>query len=262
MLVRFEKFQGTGNDFIIIDSRELKGELSTNDIKFLCNRQLGVGADGLMLLKSANECDFEMKYFNSDGYEGTMCGNGGRCIAAYAKKHSISNDDIIFKASDGIHNAKIISVNGGKYLVKLKLSDVTKYKVIGNDYLIDTGSPHYIIFVDNIDNIDVFHKGAKIRYDKNISENGVNVNFVKIFNKELFVRTYERGVEAETLSCGTGVAASTIAYYIKTGKQKEVNVKTKGGQLSVSFDIIENKFVEIFLLGLANFVFSGEVEIF
>lgn len=261
MKLKFEKYHGTGNDFIIIDNRNSKYELSTEKIKFLCDRHFGIGADGLMLLESSKNYDFEMKYFNSDGKLGTMCGNGGRCIAAFAKKNNVAGDNINFMASDGSHFAEIISYNDKKYFVKLKLSNVNGYKTIGDDFLLDTGSPHYVIFVEDIENIDVYALGAKIRYDKSISENGVNVNFVEISENEIIVRTYERGVEAETLSCGTGVTASSIAYYLKTRKSDNIKVKTKGGELFVSFCFNNEQFEDIYLQGFAEFVFNGEIDV-
>lgn len=261
MKVIFEKFQGTGNDFIIIDARHLINDLNNETIRFLCNRHFGIGADGLILLYSANDFDFEMKYFNSDGIEGTMCGNGGRCIAAFARKNKISGDNIKFKAIDGSHSAIIISQNNNSFLVKLKLSDVNNYHSIGSDFIINTGSPHYVKFVNNIDEIDVLKEGAKIRNDKNISERGLNVNFVSVVDNHIFVRTYERGVEAETLSCGTGVTASALAYYLINKKQETVKINTKGGNLTVSFKAINNGFMNIYLEGNADFIFKGEIEI-
>lgn len=258
MIAVFNKYQGTGNDFIIIDNR--KGLFNADNhtlITKLCNRRFGIGADGLILICENQEYDFEMKYFNSDGREGSMCGNGGRCAAAFAIKEGIANKEMTFKATDGIHKALLKDT-----LISLKMNDVEGIRFVNNNYFINTGSPHYVIFSDNVESIDVNAKGREIRMSSDFAPAGTNVNFVQIFNNEIFVRTFERGVESETLSCGTGATASAIASVL-TGHfdSFKVSVRTKGGDLAVSFRIDGKQIKDIWLTGQANFVFEGMIEV-
>lgn len=257
MIINFSKYHGTGNDFIIINDPQDTIILDTNQIKFLCDRKFGIGADGLMLLKSSENQDFAMKYYNSDGYIGTMCGNGGRCITAFAKNNNvIHNNNTIFMAADGLHQSYI----DDKGLIKLKMIDVDNISDCVDYLFMDTGSPHYVEFVENAENIDVYNQGRKIRYSKKF-ENGTNVNFVSKNREGIYVRTYERGVEDETLSCGTGSVASAIAFYYKYKPDTTtIAVKTKGGNLEVSFDENDNKFTNVHLKGPAEFVFSGTID--
>ncbi|RLD46858.1 MAG: diaminopimelate epimerase [Bacteroidetes bacterium] len=258
MHLNFYKYHGTGNDFILIDNRDLSINLSNKDIEFLCNRHFGIGADGLMTLENDNNFDFKMKYYNSDGNEGTMCGNGGRCIVAFAKKLNIINNKTHFIAVDGEHFANIYEND----IVKLKMNDVNEIKKIKNGYFLDTGSPHYIEFINDIDNFDVYSNGKKLRYSKDFEPNGTNVNFVKKINKQnIFVATYERGVENETLSCGTGVTASALVYAIDNNISDFVEIKTKGGELKIFFEQKNNTFTNIWLQGKTKFVFNGTILI-
>jgi diaminopimelate epimerase len=258
MIIVFNKYQGAGNDFIIIDNRN--GLLNPADcglINKLCDRRFGIGADGLILINSSSEYDFEMKYFNSNGLEGSMCGNGGRCSADFAIRYGIANKTLLFKAVDGIHKAK--SENG---IIHLKMNDITEKSIINGNYYINTGSPHYIIFTNDIENIDVTTHGKKIRWSGEFAPHGTNVNFVELQKNGIYVRTFERGVEEETLSCGTGVTASAIVSVLSGHfDTNSVNVRTKGGDLSVSFNISGNNINDIWLSGPATFVFEGKIEV-
>lgn len=259
MTLTFEKYQGAGNDFIIIDNR--KNILEPGDrkrIKQLCDRRFGVGADGLMMLYDHKEVDFEMKYFNSDGYEGTMCGNGGRCIVMFAKKLKLIEQNARFMTNDGVHTAEITDTT-----VRLRMKDVNTIRKSGDSYLIDTGSPHYITFRDDIDNIDVYNEGRKLRNNQKFKPHGTNVDFVKVQKDGLSVRTYERGVENETMSCGTGaVAAAIVSVYSGQIDSDNVSVKTWGGILNVSFRTTDKSFFsDIILEGPAVFVFEGEIKL-
>jgi len=258
MITVFNKYQGTGNDFIVIDNR--KGSFNTDDhqlIRNLCDRRFGIGADGLILICTCHDCDFEMRYFNSDGHEGSMCGNGGRCSAAFAIKEGIADKKMIFKAADGAHHAEL-----NNNLISMSMNDITEYKLIKGNYFLNTGSPHYIIFSKNIEDIDVHKTGKEIRMSPDFSPGGTNVDFVEIFKNQIFVRTFERGVEEETLSCGTGVTAAAIASVLSGHFDiNNINVRTKGGDLSVSFKIKDDLVTDIWLTGPATFVFEGMINI-
>lgn len=260
----FYKYHGNGNDFIIIDNRKNDIKLDSNQIQRLCHRRFGIGADGLMLLQESNSADFEMIYYNSDGRESSMCGNGGRCIAAFAFKLGLTDATMEFMAFDGIHKAKVICLNDKHWHVSLQLSDVERVEKNEGYYFLDTGSPHYVEFVDKVAEIDVNVEGKKTRYSETFSPNGTNVNFVEIGNDRIFVRTYERGVEMETLSCGTGVTASAIAAFLET-KRKDFAIHTTGGDFKVSFDHDEENNVGIFsniwLDGPAKLVYEGKYHI-
>ena len=259
--ISFSKFHGTGNDFVIIDCREKKINLLQKQIEFICNRHIGIGADGLILIYNDSSYDFRMQYFNSDGYESSMCGNGGRSIVAYAYKNKIINKKCKFVAIDGIHYAEVTKKSFHNYYIKISMNDVTDIYDYKDYFLLNTGSPHYVSFSDNINKIDVKKRGREIRFNKSISEEGLNVNFVKIIqNNEIYVRTYERGVEDETLSCGTGVVASALAYAKNTNINK-INISTNGGNLQVSFKKTGNIFTNIFLIGPATFVFDGTINL-
>ncbi|MFN8289559.1 MAG: diaminopimelate epimerase [Chitinophagaceae bacterium] len=261
MELHFYKYQGTGNDFILADNR--KNEYSTLNqwqIHQLCDRRFGIGADGLMLLNNKPGYDFEMKYFNADGKEGTMCGNGGRCMVKFAYHLGMHKEVYRFIASDGLHEAEI-DTDG---IVSLKMKDVKKISRFHNDFVLDTGSPHYIKMVTDIMNYEVYKKGYEIRHSKEFEEEGINVNFVEQLTEEdkIIVRTFERGVEDETFSCGTGVTAAALVCYHNENGFNEVEVQTIGGQLSVEFDRVdENRFENIWLCGPAEKVFEGTVVI-
>lgn len=259
MNIIFHKYQGTGNDFIILDNRKQSYSLLTTEhIKYLCGRHFGIGADGLMLLNTIEGYDFEMKYYNADGKESSMCGNGGRCIAQFAYTHQIIHKKCRFIAIDGEHEAIIENNNW----IKLKMKDVSGVIKENNNFIIDTGSPHYIKCVENINNINVVEEGRKIRYNKAFEKVGINVNFVETKgDKNIFVRTYERGVENETLSCGTGVVASALISAHTIGFNK-IDIETLGGNLTVECNKIDDThFKEIWLCGPATFVFAGSIEI-
>jgi diaminopimelate epimerase len=258
MTIVFNKYQGAGNDFIIIDNR--KGRFNPSDsglIKKLCDRRFGIGADGLILIKDSSEYNFEMQYFNSDGFEGSMCGNGGRCSADFALKNGITCNNMIFRAIDGTHKA--ISDKG---IIRLQMNDVKDSVIIRDNYFINTGSPHYVIFKQNIDNIDVYNEGKRIRLSKDFAPGGTNVNFVEVQESGIYVRTFERGVEDETLACGTGVTASAIATALTgTTDKNSVDVRTRGGNLNVEFNIKGSEVTDIWLSGPATFVYEGEIDI-
>ena len=254
MIIEFYKYQGTGNDFIMIDDREKEFDLTDNDlIAALCERRMGIGADGLILLREHDTLDFEMIYFNADGKQSSMCGNGGRCIIAFAQMLEMIEDETTFMAIDGEHKGRLM--DDGIYL---QMQDVKKIEGVGDGLVLNTGSPHYIEMVDELDYIDVDKQGRKIRNSAPFKKDGINVNFV-LDASELQVRTYERGVEAETLSCGTGVVATAIAmHYANCIEETLVNVKTKGGELTVSFEEFNGNYRNIWLSGEASMVFAGE----
>ena len=254
MIIEFYKYQGTGNDFIMIDDREKEFDLTDNDlIAALCERRMGIGADGLILLREHDTLDFEMIYFNADGKQSSMCGNGGRCIIAFAQMLEMIEDETTFMAIDGEHKGRLM--DDGIYL---QMQDVKKIEGVGDGLVLNTGSPHYIEMVDELDYIDVDKQGRKIRNSVPFKKDGINVNFV-LDASELQVRTYERGVEAETLSCGTGVVATAIAmHYANCIEETLVNVKTKGGELTVSFEEFNGGYRNIWLSGEASMVFAGE----
>jgi diaminopimelate epimerase len=258
MTLAFNKYQGAGNDFIIIDNRD--GVFNPEDFKLinnLCNRRFGIGCDGLILINKSDEFDFEMIYFNSDGYRGTMCGNGGRCAADFAIKSGIAGNKMRFNAADGIHDAE--AKDG---LIRLKMNNVNETSSLAGNYFINTGSPHYVLFTSGLDNLDVFNEGKKIRWSKDFQPGGTNVNFVEAEESGIYVRTFERGVEDETLSCGTGVTASAIASVLSGHfVSGPINVRTKGGNLSVEFDNVEGQIKNIWLTGPATFVFEGKIKI-
>lgn len=257
--MEFYKYQGAGNDFIMIDDRKKNFIVDKIKIQKICNRHFGVGADGLILLQNDEILDFKMVYFNSDGNESSMCGNGGRCIVRFAQELNIIQNQTKFLAIDGEHEA-IISEND----IKLKMGSVGEVVDLESCMFLNTGSPHHIEFVNDIKSIDVKQKGAEIRYGKTYFEEGTNVNFVQVLSdNELKVRTYERGVEDETLACGTGVTAAAIAaFHSGKVKQEKVKIRTLGGVLNVQFEKkASNTYENIWLTGPAELVFKGEINI-
>lgn len=262
MNIKFNKFHGAGNDFLMIDNRDREFVPDRNLIEFLCSRHFGVGADGLITLQNSQHHDFEMRYYNSDGNESTMCGNGGRCIASFARMLGIVEKTTVFEAIDGIHEAAILRHNKEEDLIKLKMLDVCQIET-GFDYtILNTGSPHYVKFVDNPAVIDVFQEGNKIRYDKAFLPDGINVNFIRIIQNEVEIRTYERGVENETLACGTGAVAAAIAANLRhPGNVSPVEMLARGGKLKVHFENQNGVFRNIWLEGPARFVFRGEIDV-
>tara|TARA_R110002050_G_scaffold16019_1_gene48885 strand:+ start:12717 stop:13493 length:777 start_codon:yes stop_codon:yes gene_type:complete len=258
MKLTFYKFQGTGNDFVMIDNRQdIFSKDDTKLIAHLCDRRFGIGADGLILLENESGVDFKMVYYNSDGNESSMCGNGGRCLVAFAKYLNVIEDVATFNAVDGLHFATISSG-----IVSLQMKDVDDVKQKQNSIFLDTGSPHHVQMVDQLKDFAVKTEGARIRYGV-YGEKGSNINFVEQSEDQWFdVRTYERGVEDETLSCGTGVTAVAIAMH-KIGKttNNTVKIHALGGDLEVKFDHSGNKYTNIFLTGPAKFVFKGEIDV-
>jgi len=259
MQIEFYKYHGAGNDFVMVDCRQADEFLFDNKtVGFLCNRHLGIGADGLILLLNDPSAEFRMKYFNSDGMEGTMCGNGGRCIVAFARDLGIIHQKTLFSGIDGLHHAEILD-NG---LINLKMIDVEGVKELGDGYLVETGSRHFVTFRKSISDIDVFKEGREIRHQPRFANEGTNVNFVEIVSETVFkMRTFERGVENETLACGTGAVASAISshYHQKTDKNS-FTIHAPGGILTVSFTV-QNKeiYSNIWLKGPAKFVFKGQI---
>jgi diaminopimelate epimerase len=261
MKIHFHKYQGTGNDFVILDNRDGEyNNLSNEQVHFLCNRRFGVGADGLMMLNNKEGYDFEMIYYNADGKPGSMCGNGGRCLVQFAHDIGIKKAIYKFIASDGEHEAEIDEEDG---TISLKMKDVTDVHEKRGDYILDTGSPHYVRIVNEVDKLDVFEEGREIRYNNEFKEKGINVNFVTIEGDfEITVRTYERGVEDETYSCGTGVTASALVCFHNENGFNNVSVHTKGGDLSVEYDRVdEDSYTNIWLCGPARKVFEGDLAI-
>ena len=257
--IQFYKYQGTGNDFIIIDQWDEIYELNVEEIAFLCDRRMGIGADGLMFLRRDDDADFKMVYYNSDGNESTMCGNGGRCISAlYFKK--MGKHSANFLAIDGYHESKLMDEG----IISLHMSDVRRMEEKDKGYFLDTGSPHLVIIDHSVDHKNIAQEGAKIRYSDQYKLEGVNVNFMQLCEGFIKVRTYERGVEDETLSCGTGVTASAIV----AGRLSEdfsgdegVGIQTLGGNLNVRFDSTDEGFQNIWLTGPAVQVYKGEISI-
>ena len=260
MILSFVKYQGTGNDFIIIDNRNktLKNP-STDVVKKLCDRRFGIGGDGLILLEKHDEADFNMIYYNSDGNTSSMCGNGGRCIVAFANALGIIKQNTKFYGPDGIHKAEI-QIDGQ---VRLQMANVAMPKVVAPGYELHTGSPHLVVRERNISTINVKEKGATFRHEPAYEEKGINVNFMQRGDdNELIVRTYERGVEDETYSCGTGVTACAITAAFLDNKQSgEYVIKTLGGTLSVSFERKNTEYKNIWLQGPAEMVFKGEITL-
>jgi len=269
MIFSFSKYQGTGNDFVLVDDRTKTFPADNAElIERLCDRRFGIGADGLMLLRKHQELDFEMIYFNADGHRGSMCGNGGRCISRFAHDIGVvTKNHVRFMASDGVHEA-IISPE----TVQLKMCDVSDIEAGEGYFYLNTGSPHYVKFELNVPELDVYSKGRKIRYNERFAKEGTNVNFVEAYPNGIFVRTYERGVEDETYSCGTGVTASAlVASLIGVAEaEKSCRVETKGGNLLVHFERDLNGvksedgvpgFRNIWLEGPAVFVFKGETSL-
>ncbi len=260
MQIEFYKYQGTGNDFVMIDNRSnLFPKDNVQLISYLCDRRFGIGGDGLILLENDSETDFKMVYYNSDGNQSSMCGNGGRCLVAFAKKLKVISDSCTFIATDGLHHATVTE----KGQVSLQMINVASVKIAEDYVFLNTGSPHHVQIVEDLENYNIKENGAAIRYGELYGKVGSNVNFVKQINDDTFsLRTYERGVEDETLSCGTGATAAAIAMNV-TGKTNatSIHLNVEGGKLEVSFDKNDDQFTNVFLKGPAEFVFKGEIKI-
>ena len=260
MKLFFHKYHGSGNDFIILDNRDNRySAFYEKQVKHICNRHFGIGGDGLILLNKAEGYDFEMKYYNSDGNESSMCGNGGRCMVRFAWDIGIHKNTYHFKACDGDHEAEI-DVDD---VIRLKMQNVSEIKQHANYSILNTGSPHFVKLASNVHKVDVIETGREIRYSKEFAPDGINVNFVESLDEDsIYVRTYERGVEDETLSCGTGVTAAALVSAHNDNGFNRVEVKTPGGHLSVEFEKLDDEhFENIWLCGPAEFVFKGEIDI-
>lgn len=258
MIIKFQKYQGAGNDFIIIDNRSLLYGLSAQVVKHLCDRKFGIGADGLMLLENYPGYDFRMRYFNADGGEASLCGNGNRCIVRFAHNMGIISHTTRFMAVDGEHEGEITDCG-----VRVKMQDVRQVTV-GEDYFfLNTGSPHVVKVVADSFKTDVYGEGKKIRYSAAFQPEGTNVNFITPTPGHIRVATYERGVEDETLACGTGCVASALTVALINGDlHNTYSILTKGGNLQVSFNRLpDNSFTDIWLEGPAEFVFEGGIEV-
>ena len=262
MNLHFFKFHGTGNDFILIDNREGNMRPEENTVMKLCDRHFGIGADGLILLQQAEGYDFGMAYFNADGRESTMCGNGGRCITAFAHRLGIIRNGARFMAVDGEHLSEVLSSNGNEYVVRVKLGDAVVGASTALGTHVDTGSPHLVRFVADVEKVDVVKEGRRIRYGKKMAEAGINVNFAEPVKDTIRVRTYERGVEDETLSCGTGVTAAALVTASKfTPAKGYYNIETRGGRLKVSFRQERTEFTDVWLEGPVVMVYEGSIGI-
>lgn len=274
--MKFWKYQGAGNDFIMLDQRAESwiSREDTRRIEQLCDRRFGIGADGLILLQPASGYDFEMVYFNADGRESSMCGNGGRCIAAFAQDLGVAQGKCRFVAIDGEHEATMTRQPNRdsrapgleRYWVELKMTDVKQVEKEGDAFILNTGSPHYVRFVENLEQQDMVAEGRAVRYSERFRANGINVNWVELESAhQLRIRTYERGVEDETYACGTGVTAAAIASYLlnppPAAPDARIAVQAKGGDLSVRFhDEGDGRFSDIWLCGPAMRVFEGAVS--
>ena len=253
----FYKFQGTGNDFVMIDDRSEQFDLQDHElIAKICHRKFGIGADGLILIRNHKSADFEMVYYNADGYLTSLCGNGSRCAVKFAHHLGIVKDQCSFMTVEGILDAKIAGE-----LIHIKMPDVENVEAHPGHFFLHTGSPHHVCFVNDVEKYDVFHEGRKIRHAAPYLEEGSNVNFVESINdSNIFVRTYERGVEDETLSCGTGVTAAALVRGAQ-GYHSPITVKTLGGELRISFEKRGGGFHQIYLIGPAEQVFEGIIQI-
>ena len=270
MKLHVYKYQGAGNDFVVLDNREGKLSLTPAQVNRLCDRRFGVGADGLMTLCSSDKADFEMHYYNADGPEGTMCGNGGRCLVAFAALMGIKHFD--FMACDGPHKAELLEQRGDCCIVRLKMRDVEPPVKFSDGWLMETGSTHFLKWVDNLDYYEVDEEGRRLRWDSRFPK-GANVNFIEPLDDHLYVRTYERGVEAETWACGTGATASALASYLHGEKcftrsmdngaeRIKFAIRTLGGELAVDFIAEKDgSFRDVWLTGPATRVFETDIEL-
>ena len=259
MKINFSKYNGAGNDFILIDDRENLINDNKSLISYLCNRHFGIGGDGLIILKESNNSDFEILHYTSDGNLGSLCGNGSRCAVLFAYNKDIISKKTVFHAFDGIHNAEIL--DNGLIRMEMKVNS----DIVSNSYgtWLDTGSPHLVVEKNDTDKLDVNNEGRLIRYNDFYKEEGVNVNFVeKISDDQFKIRTYERGVENETLACGTGSTASAICMnFLGKTNSKNITMQCKGGDLNVQFNSSEKGYKEISITGPAKLVFEGFIEV-
>lgn len=262
--IPFFKFHGAGNDFIMIDNRNGYYRLDDNEVAYLCDRHAGVGADGLIFLETDPEVSFSMRYYNADGKEATLCGNGSRCVVALANMLGEIGNNCVFRASDGLHDASVYSHELNHWVIALEMKDVKEVKVYDDGCFLDTGSPHFVVPVDDLEAYPVVAEGCRLRHDPRFSQ-GTNVDFVEEADGDsIKVRTYERGVEDETLSCGTGVTAAALAWTLQNNKgnqRYELPVLTRGGSFKVAFDKKANGYKFISLVGPVVWSFSGTADI-
>lgn len=253
--ITFYKYEGTGNDFIIIDNRDNHFDKNNKELVMkMCNRKFGAGSDGLILIEKSSDSDFEMVFFNPDGSK-SFCGNGSRCVVAFAKKLGIISDTCNFRAVDGLHTGKINSDGS----ISISVKNVNGVEKDNIHFFIDTGSPHYIVYVNDLDKVNIVARAQTIRFSERFKDAGTNVNFVQEVDNHIKVRTYERGVENETLSCGSGVTACALSYAITHPGINECLVETGGGNLKVNFISGESDtFTAVILTGPAHFIYKGE----
>ena len=258
-IIHFTKYQGTGNDFIVIDNfRGQIDNLSTQEIKVLCNRRLGIGADGVIIIEKSKSSDFYMNYFNSDGSK-SFCGNGSRCAVHFANRLGLISNETKFEAIDGVHFASIHEKN-----ISIQMCSVSNIENRKNNFVLNTGSPHFVKTSEDISSEYIREFGKSIRYSEDFSKEGINVNLMNILGENIIeIATYERGVEDETLSCGTGATACAIILneLTPTNGSRTVMVNVKGGQLTINYTCSEGKYTNIFLTGPAIPVFNGTIEI-
>jgi diaminopimelate epimerase len=261
MEIPFFKFHGALNDFVVLDGRDRRLTfINADQVKRLCDRRAGVGADGVIVLKKDDQ-GLRMVYYNSDGFEGSMCGNGGRCFAAFARMLELTKEEVVFRAYDGEHRAQILNFENDRYWVALEMGDVETLEIKDGCYVLNTGSPHFVRFSESVKDLDVVSLGRSIRNAPPYSKEGINVNFAAIAHPGINIRTYERGVEAETMACGTGSVAVAIAAYEAglVSDSKNIQVHTLGGTLEISFTKVEGRYTNIVLTGPATMVFQGTI---
>lgn len=253
---KFGKYHGAGNDFVMINAIKTPINLTDDEVKAICDRRTGIGADGLIMVLPSEKYDFRMKYYNCDGHESTFCGNGGRCIAAFAAEEGLCPQHHEYEAVDGPHKVLLTKNSDNEYMVSITMRDIDSYDLNDQRLIINTGSPHYVTRVENLSRYDVRKHGAEIRNDKRISIDGVNVDFMEIIDNQYNIRTFERGVEDETLACGTGVTASAIAAALWYGGEN-IDIKTTLATLNVRLKKSGNSIKDIILSGPATHVFDG-----
>ncbi len=257
----FYKYHGCGNDFIILDGRNISLQLTPHQINALCERHFGIGSDGLLILEDSDDADFRMIFFNPDGSRATFCGNGGRCISAFAQKLGVINDKCTFIADDGTHHAEIIKNNANTAVVKLSMNDVLKEKNVEGGFLLNTGTEHFVKYIDNINDFNLNEYGFTMHNNPAMGSKGANINIAEIdANQQINVRTYEKGVFDETLACGTGAVAAALTSH-NYMRKTNLTVNTKGGSLQVSFKVSDTGYTDVFLTGGATLVFKGEISI-
>ncbi|HEY5704464.1 MAG TPA: diaminopimelate epimerase [Terrimicrobiaceae bacterium] len=268
MYLSFTKMNGAGNDFILFDNRDGKLPLNPSRIALLCDRHRGIGADGVLAVEPPVQgADFRMRYYNADGGEAEMCGNGARCFARFVQRLGASNAEISFETMAGTVRA---SFPGDQ--VRVVMSDPHSYRPpVGLEihgrtlevHFVNTGVPHAVVFTEDIEAVDVSRDGAALRYHSAFSPKGTNANFVQVLSPDsIAIRTYERGVEGETLACGTGVCAAALLHHLRTHSPPPVNVKVRGGDtLQVAFEASERGIHNVTLTGPADFVFEGTISL-